>query len=396
MKRIVHTLVLAATLSGLAGARDPQTFTFYSWDRGRTYTITTMEVAVSLNFPGHWLYQPSVVLAGPETGWKRVLLFTSNYNAYQNGVNGEEAIFVSYDVNNTMQFPQPTAVLRQTQSTNICDMADARPIWDGSQWHVYVQALLRNGSQCQGPAVVVHAMGPSLTALSWDYVPGTQQARVVVQGNGSVGIGEDLQWFYMQGWANPFLGIYNDWGYGGSTLLAGTSSNGSTLNPWYTSSPAWSPYLDAQGYTSPVMYPDVLLSGSLDEWRFGPPGIGVQSSCYKWGPDAYKYQYSRVLGYFPNPTQPNALPGVANGEAVRSIFYDSAGERSFRPRFARDSRGFLPLSYWASNSRTWYTLAIYNPGQINNNSNASECDSYNRWTTSDQNFAFSHVWITEQ
>lgn len=210
-----------------------------------------------------------------------------------------------------------------------------------------------------------------------------------------MGIGEDLQWFYISGSPNPFLGIYNDWGNGGSLLRAGTSSSGSTLTPWYTTNPAWSPYLDGQGYTSPVMYPDILLSGALDEAAFGPPGIGVQSSCYKYGSDAYKFQYSRILGYFPNPTQVNAISGTANGEAVRSIAFDSAGERSFRPRFARDSHGFLPLSNWAPSSRTWYTLAIYNPNQINYNS-TDGCDSYSRWNTADQTFAFSHVWITEQ
>ena len=178
-------------------------------------------------------------------------------------------------------------------------------------------------------------------------------------------------------------------------MRAGTSANGSTLTPWYTSNPAWSPYLDGQGYTSPVMYPDILLSGSLDEETFGPPGIGVQSSCYKYGSNANRYQYSRILGYFPNPTQANALSGAANGEAVRSIANDSLGERSFRPRFARDSHGFVPLSSWGPTSRTWYTLAIYNPGQITINPNDG-CNTYNRWNTSDQNFAFSHVWITEQ
>lgn len=378
-----------------AQARDPNTFSFYSWDRNRTYTITTYEGAVSLQFGGHWLYQPSLILAGPETNNMRVLVFNSNLNAYS---DSDQAIWVTSDIYNTMQFPQPTAVLRMSQSSNICDMADARPIWDGSQWHVYVQALLKTPSgSCGDTAVIVKAKGSSLYSLAWDVESGTQAAKVVVAGNPPIGIGEAMQWFFAPSAPLPFVGIFNDWGspFGGGEAQATYSSSGTApLTPWYMIDAAWSPYLEQQGYTGTLVLPDVLLTGSLDEGVFGPPGIGAESSCYMYGSEANKYQYSRIGGYYPNPLQTSALNGVHFGLAIRSISYDIYGERTFRPRFGRDSRGFLPLSSSSPTSRTWYTLVVYNPTQINNSS-SDPCNKYSRWTSSDQKFAFSHVYITE-
>jgi hypothetical protein len=164
---------------------------------------------------------------------------------------------------------------------------------------------------------------------------------------------------------------------------------------WYSANPAYSPNLRGQGYTDTYVYPDILLTGSLDDSTFGPPGLGVQSSCWTSGSDADLYQYSRILGYFPSPTKSNALGGVAAGEAIRSIYYDSHGDRSFRPRFARNSQGFVPLSSSTPTSRTWSTFALYNPIQITQNS-SDGCSNYTRWNTSDQQFAFSLVTITEQ
>jgi hypothetical protein len=394
-------LIALATMVGTVAlqARDPYTFSFYSSDRNRTYTITTQEVAYSLKFGGHWLYQPSLLLPGPETGNLRVLVFNSNLTANVNGVTGDEAIFVTSDVNNTLQFPAPTAVLRKLQSTNICDMADARPIWDGTRWHVYVQAVLKDTSGvCSTTNSVIQAVGSSLYSLAWDVVPGTQNAKVVVAGAAAAGIGEDMQWFYSLSAPEHFVATYNDWGNPlGGTLVKGayTADGSSNLTQWYSTGDAWNPYLGGQGYTSPQMYPDALLSGSLDEPTFGPPGIGAQSSCYTTGfPATNKYQYSRVFGFFPSPLQSNALSGVAPGGALRSIYNDMYGERMFRPRFARDSHGFVPL-YSTGTVRTWKTFVMYNPMQIEANT-SDACDKYTNWGSSDQEFAFSLVTITEQ
>ena len=40
-----------------------------------------------LRFPGHWTYQPSVVLPSPETQGKFVLVFASNYVARKDGTS---------------------------------------------------------------------------------------------------------------------------------------------------------------------------------------------------------------------------------------------------------------------------------------------------------------------
>ncbi len=214
---------------------------------------------------------------------------------------------------------------------------------------------------------------------------------------GSAGIGEAQQWFYEPTAPAPFVIIYNDWGnpQGGTQLESAYTTDGATnLSHWYSANPAYSPTLETQGYSSTYIYPDILLIGSLDESTFGPPGIGVESSCWTSGSDANEYGYSRLLGYFPSPMKSNALNGAAEGEAIHSIYYDSDGERTFRPRFARNSHGFVPLSSSTPTSRTWYTFALYNPMQITNS--GDPCSDYSRWTSSDQEFAFTTVTITEQ
>lgn len=391
-RALLGWLLLGSPLASILQARDPTTYSFYSWDRQRTYTITTQEFYSSLLLPQHWLYQPSVILAAPETNNLRTLIFTSNL---YDGSNSDQAIWVTSDVYGTLQFPAPTTVLTMSQSSNVCDMAGARPLWDGSLWHVYIQALVRDFSgACTGPGVVVQAIGPTLYNLAWDVIPGTQQANIVLQGSGA-GIGEDQQWFYIPS-ANPFVTTYNDWGnpIGPGRLLSAYSNDSRNMTPWYSAAQAYAD-LSGQGYTNANIYPDAMFGGSLDEGTYGPFALGLESSCAVSGSDAMKYQYSRVLGYFPSPLQSNPLDGSINGEAVHSISYDSHGERMFRPRFVRDSHGYVPLSSATDTSRTWSTFVFYNPTQINNDS-SDGCDLYSRWTSNDQQFAFSQITITEQ
>lgn len=262
--------------------------------------------------------------------------------------------------------------------------------------NVYIQALFWQApGQCGGPNHVVHAKGPSLYNLSWDMIPGTTQARAILSGAGGAGIGEDMQWFYAPMAPNPFVVTYNDWGLSGATMRAGYSWDGVSTTQWYTSVPA-NEYanLPAQGYTGAFVFPDVLLPGSIDEGIFGPPAIGAQSSCSTVDASAYQYQYSRVIGYYPSPVGNGQKNGQIVGGALRSIGYDYRGERMFRPRFGRDSRGFVPLTYSAPNLKQWSTYVVYNPAQINNNGNDG-CDRYQRWNTSDQSFAISQVYVYE-
>jgi len=397
MKRFspVTLLLFSLLYCTVSSARDPQTFTFYSSARGRTYTVTTQDVSYSLQFGGHWLYQPSLLLPGAETNNLRVLVFTSNLIAND---SSNQAIWVTSDINNTLQFPSPQAVLWMSESSNICDMADARPIWDGEQWHVYVQALLKNTSGvCGTTNSIVQAIGPTLYDLEWDVLPGTQEARVVLAGTpGSAGIGEDQQWYYVPTAPAPFVVTYNDYGNpgGGAEVLTAYSSDGRNMSAWHSTAAVYAA-LQWQGYSDTYLFPDALLASSLDDASYGPPAIGLASSCYISGSDANKYQYSRVLGYFPAQVSATTLDGMGAGEAVRSISYDSHGERTFRPRLARNSHGFVPLTSSTDTSRTWYTFVMYNPTQITRNS-SDGCGNYTRWNSTDQKFAFSTITITEQ
>ena len=83
------------------------------------------------------------------------------------------------------------------------------------------------------------------------------------------------------------------------------------------------------------------------------------------------------------------------GQSIRYRTTHMENGLSDLPVFQRLFRSFGSLSGYTSNSRTWYTIAMYNPVQINNSS-SDPCDHYTRHLTSDQQFAFTHVWITEQ
>jgi hypothetical protein len=63
-----------------SGERDRMlSFSFES--RGRRYDCITEGIRGSgLSFPGHWMYQPSVITPSPLTAGQHVLLFISNHS----------------------------------------------------------------------------------------------------------------------------------------------------------------------------------------------------------------------------------------------------------------------------------------------------------------------------
>jgi hypothetical protein len=128
-----------ATIGNLTPIFASQSFTFYSPARGHNYTVYTEQLGTALTFPGHGLIESSVILAAPETGGVYVLLLNTNLVAHQDPHHGE-AIFFSWSNSVTGPYSTPTPVLTNTGVSNICDMSNARPVWDGSLWHVYVQA----------------------------------------------------------------------------------------------------------------------------------------------------------------------------------------------------------------------------------------------------------------
>ena len=216
MKRVGIFLL---TLSSVAAAS--QTITIQA--RGRTYTVTSTKLASAVfSFPNHWLYEPSVVLASPITNNQYYLILASNLNA--NDYAHDQAIFVSSSGTPT-SFGQPTTVLRMSATSNICDMIDTRPYWDGARWHVYVQARggFWSGSApvCTGTiGVIFEATGASLTSLQWVYDIGFHAKPIgyprLTTGDG---IGEEFQWYntlnYLGPPGLPIMDTYNDWGYCG-------------------------------------------------------------------------------------------------------------------------------------------------------------------------------------
>jgi hypothetical protein len=295
------------------------------------------------------MFQPSVVLPGPETDGYRIMLWNSNLEAYS---NKSQAIFAAVDMRNTMQFPYPVPVLQM--SCGICDMMCARPVWDGELWHVFVQARLSDKhGMCPPTGHLVQAIGPSLFTLRWD-TDDSGGVRILARGTGDgAGIGEDLQAFIYEG---KLVVAYNDWGQGIQLCW----SDGPV------STPAVDPWIVSQGYTDTVIFPDAILEGT-------DILIGAQSSAYRAKPG---YQYSRVFGLFHWHGD-----GAAIGLALRSMQSDQYGERMFRPRFARDGRGFIPRT----GENMWDFIVIYNPTRVD----TDVINGYSRWNTSDQGLAFS-------
>ncbi len=381
-------------------------FEQYSFSaRGRTYTVTTTRLSGSgFSFPNHWMYQPSVVLPSALTGNQYVMLFASNRVAGQNLGSGV-AIFMTTSSNGYSGWSTPIILIDSTSADNICDIAGARPVWNGSQWFIYTQALTGTFSSgsCTGTSnVVLMATGPALTSglVQWVKDVGTNNARVVLSGTG-VGIGEDQQWFntgpYGGPLTDPLKVTYNDWGftgmYGGVALFSGLfAPNMSTGGFW--SGPTWSPNNGGPWFETIYYFPDAMLINTLDESTYGPPAIAFQSTCQLTD---RRYQYAVGLSYFPNPHSSTPINGTAYPGPLEGTSSDTNGPRMFRPRVARNEHGYIPTTAPGSSGslRIWKTYLYYNDKQINVNS-TDPCNSYSRWNTSDQRFSVSELTIMEQ
>jgi hypothetical protein len=394
---IVTALVASVCCPNSSGA----SFSFYSPERNRTYGVYTYSMGDALQFPGHWLYEVSPIIASAGTGGVNVLLFSSNRWAYFDLPLGE-AIFYSWSNYTYGSFSTPVAVLTNTIVSNICDMAGAKPIYDGAMWHVYVQGVegdFRTGN-CGTQAAVYEATGPTLTNLSWVLEPGTDRAKKVlyspIQG---VGIGQDQQWYYTAGRGGPpgypFLTTYNDWGYTiGAQIFGYLSPEGTnTMYYWYNLSPA---YIDlaSSGFTGFLPMPDALLPGSLDEGTRGIPGIGFSDVC---ATADTRYGYGKGIGFYPNlvPSVGSVSGGVAILGPLQSVASDSYGPRmGGAPSVARDSGGFIPLAVNGPNYRQWQTMIFYNPSQLRNYP-TDPCNNYTRWASSDQKLSTTLLIINE-
>ena len=316
---------------------------------------------------------------------------------------------MSTSPNGTSNFSTPQILLRNSGVTNLCDMVDARPIFDGSNWHVYVQAVpFASGTSgaCAAPNAIYEATGPSLTSLSWTYAnyPYLQPLLTINPSHDNQtgpGIGEGMQWFnttnYGGPWYQPYLITYNDWNFngGGGTMFGGLFGPAGGCcqfgSWWYTD------YSTAYNSTDGAKYPDVMLAGAASWNSIGIPSLTVSEKCI---PGQAKYNYMDGVAFYPNPapfqTQSISQVGYILPGPIESVTSDSNGGHGFRPRFARDANGYIPASGGYPN--TWSTYLYYNDSQINvnNSDGGSDCSgSYTNWGSSQQRFSVTQVTITE-
>lgn len=96
-----------------------------------------------LNFPNHAMYEPPVILPSALTNNQYIMVFTSNLIAGY-GIQYGGAVFYSTSPNGVGNWTTPSVLIENITVDNICDMADARPVWDGSRWHIFIQAVTGN------------------------------------------------------------------------------------------------------------------------------------------------------------------------------------------------------------------------------------------------------------
>jgi hypothetical protein len=245
-------------------------------------------------------------------------------------------------------------------------------------------------NKCDQTAGVFEAAGASLESLAWVTYDGTNRARPIVEGEGSAGVAEDMQWFFTSAYGapGPFLVTYNDWGRPGTNLLVRLSDGTDSVADWYEIPVAQGP----QG--GPLVLPDATLAGSADASTQGDPTVGLESSCV--GSDG-RYQYAKGIalysGLAPSSGQPLPGGGLFFPGALESVANDSQGPRMFRPRLARNEYGYIdPAPDVPGLPRTWQSYLYYNDATVGS---AEKC-GYSRWFSSDQRFSVSYIEIREQ
>ena len=398
LRLIVSFMLLSLTICA------DQTFSFYSASRNKVYTVTTHAIAQVWQWAGHWQYEPSVVTPSTPTSNKYVMLFTSNTTAGQTSPG--ESIFMSTSTDGiTFSFP-PQPVLSNTTVGNLCDMADARPVWDGTQWHVYIQAVMGTyGTVCPSiNNVIVEATGPDFSHLSWvvdsgnNILPIIQSPYTCVPATGACGMGERQQWFNTSQYGgsiyNPFLVVYNDYNYSSTGQLFGSYSPDGTnlITGWYNAGPAFT----GSGL-SIISNPDAMLAGSLDYPALGSPAISVADGC---AGVTSVYNYGSGIGFFPDPYPytngvSRTIPppnGIAVLGPLESVSSDVNGPHMFTPRLARNPYGYIEPT--SNSPKTWQTYLYYNDRAINT-SPVSGCGGYTNWPSSTQGFSVSSLTVTE-
>lgn len=320
------------------------------------------------------------------------MLFNSNSEEYEGQLSGE-AVWMSTSPNGYSNWTAPQQVLTNMTTINVGDMADARPIWDGTQWHVFVQACEGYWQfGCSPPYTnnIYEAIGPTLTSLDWVRDPGTQRARVISVGLGDLGIGELVQAFNTSNYGGaqagqPILVTFNDWSRAGNPLVAITAADAINFNWWYDN--AGTAYDPVPG----LILPDAMLSGTQDAALRGHPGIGFESGC-KDGET--RWQYATGMAFYDEPASghqwPPPPPGAFFQGPLESVTNDARGPRMYHPRLARNIYGYLdPIP--GSSPRTWSSFLYYNDAQISDDGTCR----YTAWDSVPQRFSVSYFEIRE-
>ena len=353
-----------------------------------------------LNFPNHATYEPPVILPSALTNNQYIMVFTSNLIAGY-GIQYGGAVFYSTSPNGVGNWTTPSVLIENITVDNICDMADARPVWDGSRWHIFIQAVTGNykSGSCSPTKNVYEAVGTRLSnppSIDWNWVlqPGTSHAQQVTYVTSGVGIGEDMQWFNTAPYGGlasyPLMITYNNWSYSTDpTYLFAYLFNTGVNASAYLYGPVFTPSDGTPYFNTVYYYPDAILLGSLDAATLGNPGIGFESTCPLT--DA-RYSYAVAIAYFPDPQSHSAQWGTPYAGPLESRTMDSVGPRMFRPKVARNEYGFIPRN---GPNNTWLTYWYYNDTQINGSANNS-CAGYGRYLQSDQRFSVTQLQISEQ
>ena len=351
---------------------------------GRTYTVTTTFLSPVFTWDSsHWLYEPSVVLPSPQTNYQYVLLFSSGTGFRAQG------IYATTSTSPTSFPSPPVKVLDIAATSNLCDMIDARPYYDGSMWHVYVQAI----ETCPGnPSALLNAVyeatGATLGNLAWvcDYGSHAQKVITSVNQTSGIGIGEGQQWYntglYLGPASLPFTAIFNDWGYVGQDCRPFNPNgsyncydycplcafNGTDLFNYIGpngTSPMY--FWDYRQAPSAIMFngglaifnPDVILGGSLDGPTAGNPAIGFTNYS-----DQYGQQWPGAIGFFPDPIP---FGPYGNRSPQGGLYFPGYLEpwapTMLAPRIARNPYGYLdPVP--GSSPLTWQTYFYYNDTRV--------------------------------
>jgi hypothetical protein len=306
-----------------------------------------------------------VILPSSLTSNNCVLLFNSNTSAYTSAWPTGEAIYMQTS-SDCLSWGTPSAIL--SKASNICDMADARPIYDSanSVWRVFVQAVPYSGSSCSSDNQLYEATGSSLSSLSWY---GSGGNATSLSGDiGNPGFGESMQWFNTANYhgpsSYPILYFYNDWNFtspdytycptcvGNGTDMFGylTADAESSFYFWYYTSVAEAAKYQSGSYF--LTYPDFLLGGSSDESTLGAPGFALDSDCNNGA------QIGRGVGFYPTPVPNNTSSPSLPGQFQDGTWTSSVSGLITAVRAARNPYGFLDKV--SSSPNTWQTYVYYN------------------------------------